>query len=260
MDIGYDYIVLSPGGSYQQSRADYLRSTTGLAADAELDAMRRAGPKLFMDLVTGPELLMDLVVNHNRGSTFGGEMDRALQKSLSRRFGWRSGDVGCQLVPGYSDKYDGMRLMAFCDDNFQKLPDSQLPPNVIGGEILMNQPGKTRGAIVFCADAAFAAQVGKSAEIRITRRDVLSVAAHNRLCGQRGTISYRVHFGNILEAEKRARLSAQGYRSVYLAGGSGSWLPLCQPVATTSEAGMAAAAGPAALQPTMPPGATSSKQ
>jgi hypothetical protein len=119
--------------------------------------------------------------------------------ALCSRFSWPSGVPGKIGVPGYCTEWDKTTLYCYADDNY--LSQSGLRAvehlNPIASYALMISPDSSKAvrgsAIFFCLD-------DDSKLIKITRRDILSLASRNQTHGSDDAVPDRVHFENMRRA------------------------------------------------------------
>ena len=137
--------------------------------------------------------------------------------ALAKCFSWPSGIPGKIGVPGYCTEWDKTALHCYADDNYRnegvlRAAEHLNPIASYAVMISPEAPSAVRGpAIFFCVDEG-------NKLVKITRRDILSLANKNQLHGSDNCLSDRVHFENMRRAAFLAGLKKQNFefRSISL--------------------------------------------
>lgn len=136
--------------------------------------------------------------------------------NLCRRFNWPT-LCGSSAVPGYRREYNGIALRAMHDDCFRS--STTLEMNIAAALTFMWETDQVKGTFVFYAHEVRPGEDGgEEAEtmVRITRRQILSIAQYNEACGALGAVSERVHFENIGRAAALSNLKQMNFQMMNL--------------------------------------------
>jgi len=135
------------------------------------------------------------------------------KEAICARFSWPSGTPGKIGVPGYCTEWDKTSLYCYTDDNYLNESDLRSPDhlNPVASYALMISPETSKAvrgsAVFFCLD-----EDGKL--IKITRRDILSLATKNQKDGSEHAVSDRVHFENMRRASSLEALKKFQFMSL----------------------------------------------